>query len=81
MPRERGGGTFRVGSRAVGGGVVCDDGDGGTNSFAMGDVGVESCDSSDCRTDGGGSVGMGGGTATSAWADDLDIFDETDRRE
>lgn len=79
MPRVRGGGTFRVGSRtAGGGGVPGDDGDdGGMDSFTTGDVG----DSRDWRTDGGGSVGMGGGTATIAWADDLDIFDETDRRE
>lgn len=57
---------MRVGSRAVGGGVVYDDGEGGTDSVAMGDVGVESCESRDWRTDGGGSVGMGGGTGTGA---------------
>lgn len=71
MPRVSGGGRFRVGSRTAGGGGPCDDGDGGSDC----------CDSRDGRTDGGISVGTGGGTATGALADDLDIFDEMDARE
>jgi hypothetical protein len=38
-------------------------------------------DSKEGRTDGGSSVGTGGGAVTNAWAEDLDIFDEIDRRE
>lgn len=75
----RGGGTVRVCGRAVLGGDV--DGETGMAPFANGDVGMEGSDSREWRTDGGRSVGMGGGTSTGAWLDDLDIFEEIDRRE
>jgi len=81
LPKVRGGGTVRVCGRATGGVIPRDDGEAGIGSFVKGDVGMERCDSSEWRTDGGSSVGMGGGTVGSVWADDLDIFDEIDRRE